>query len=265
MDNLIYQGSEHHIKLPSSREVTIRENTGEDEETLTRMGNTKANKAISIYISNIIKEDSEPAAKGVAPAKHIGMMKRNDGYYLLFKQRLINLGNELSFDHECRNCGHEAKYEVDCNEFERNLDLTDEEQQKWYEDHKVTPSEHALKPYPSGPLGEIESTLSSGKKIRFKILTLSAESKILDIPADDLTANSTIHARELSIFNEGQWVICHNARMFSSKEMKEIRGLVKKHDSAFDPFTKIKCPKCEQPDVIRIFSLTDFFYPTETL
>jgi len=242
MDALLFKGETHKLILPSGRSVVFRENNGEDEEILTRIGN-EGNKNIQIYLAGIIEEDSEPKPEGLTPLQHIKNMKVNDAYYLMFKQRLINLGDNLEWNHTCttESCKQETGLEQDLKEFD------------------------TFTKYDKGSDAKIEHSLSSGKKIRFKILTLGLEEKLLDIPFADRSNATVLYTREIEIFYEGNWVRCTHLKMFSSKDMAEIRALIKKYDDKWDPILEFKCPKCQTPAIERLLGMADFFYPVAKL
>jgi hypothetical protein len=263
--DIIYKGHEHEILLPSGRKVTIRENNGDDEELLSKVANAKGNLNMRIYLSSIIVQDSETKPDKLTPVEHMGNMKCRDAYYLMYKQRLINLGPQLTFEKTCAltTCKHKTEYDMEVDEFDRDLTLNNEEFKAKMKETNSPYSDYIVENYPSGNDSIIEKVLSSGKKIRFKILTLKLEYWRLEQPFENQSNNTIIYERELEYWDENKWVIAKNLKMFSSRDLKEIRGLIDAYDSRFQPLVEYECEKCKSPGVDNLFQMNDFFYPVE--
>lgn len=253
-DTVIFMGKETNITLPTGRVITIRETNGDDDELLSKVGDAQTGDNVYNFLASIITMDKSTGKKPLV--EDIMGWPINDKYYVLFKQRIINQGPQLKFPHECSktSCNHIAEYEEDLDLLDKDLSAPN------------TGGELGAKRYPNGNKLSIEFELTSGKKLKYKILTGILEKKQLDIAPDEVTKNTRLSIRELEIKGEGgEWKLVTHFGQFSSKEMNEIRNHVNYNDPAFDPITTFSCPKCSQKYVLPILSLPSFYFPEETI
>lgn len=251
---IIFLGQEHEVTLPSGNVVRIRETNGDDDEILSRLGAAQDGSNIINFLTNITEHDS---ALGRKP--HSGDLMEwplADKYYLLFKQRLLNHGNLLKFQHKFENSKHEldanpVTFEQDVAEFDGNL-----------ADPLYKPSTpHQPKKYPYGNQREVEYTTSSGVQVKWKILNTILENKQLSMPLESTNRNSALTIRELSVFNKGEWVRLTTFGMFSSKVMSELRTEVGKSDPSFNPIVDVVSPNSGTRDSIPLIAIPDFYFP----
>src|SRR5882757_6071304 len=153
--SMFFTGDEHEITLPSGKMVTIRESNGEDDGILSKIKSAQDGSNIYNYLANIILKDHDTQDKPLAA--DLMEWLSNDKYYLLFKQRIINLGPTFTFLHTCENkdCKKKSEYEEDLSILDGDLS------QKNY---KSTGDQVA--PYPSGKNKQIEFV--SSRKNRFQ-------------------------------------------------------------------------------------------------
>lgn len=251
----VFLGKETTLTLPSGRVVRIRESNGDDDDILSRLGDTSDGSNINNFLANIITEDFEHPGQKLR-ASDLLKWKVNDKYYLLFKQRLINHGNVLKFTHTCQNerCKKETMYEDKIDYIDGDLSRED-----------FTPShKYQVKRYPHNGHGQVELVLASDKKLRFKILTGELEKRQLDIPNDDSSKNKKVAIRELQQFKNGAWELVTYFGEFSSREMSKIREAITINDSTFEPIIEVVCSHCNTPYVYSLMTLPAFYYPEET-
>lgn len=257
----IYKGQEHIITLPSTRVVKMRETNGNDDETLSRLGDNAQGLAQYNFLADITIEES--FTKGKPTVDNVLEWPINDIYYTLFKQRLINHGTTLGFTYECPNGDCTDKeggrtvtdYEQDLTEFDRDL-----KNYKPNPKEKVNPKQR-ITPYPELAKAIVDFKTSSGKQYRFKLLNGVLERRQLDTPQAELNQNTRLLLRELETYIEGQWIRLTTFHAIPSKEMGEIRGNIERLDPIFDPAVKCTCPKCKLRFDVGLFTIPSFYFP----
>lgn len=79
---------------------------------------------------------------------------------------------------------------------------------------------------------------------------------------DDISKNDELRARNFKfITSGGEPVQAENFRGFPSKEMAEIRRLIKSSEVDFKMETEITCPHCHETQVVPLIAVPDFFFP----
>lgn len=251
----IFNGKQTKICLPSGRSVTIRESNGDDDELLSSVVASEDGSNTYNFLAAIIEKDYTTDNR-VSPGE-IANWPVNDKYGLLFKQRLFVHGDTLAFRATCseEKCLHEAIYEQDLGYWDGELSLPD------YAPKNLS----ALSKYPNGNKLEIEFVISSGKKLKYSILTGVLEKAALELK--DNTRNSPLIIRDLAIENKGIFIPVKHFAGFSAKEMLEIRSHIKKNDKQFDPQVSWRCenPLCKKEYTVGLFSIGAFFYPEEMI
>lgn len=258
---VIFLGNIHEIYLPSGRVVKIRETNGDDDEILSNREKALTGDSVMTFMANITEFDSEKGDKPLTT--DILNWPVSDRYYLLFKQRLINQGDILNFGFVCQseNCPSQINGET-IQELEEDLKQFDGDFSK----EEYSPINlHQPKRYPNGMQKVVEFTTSSGKYIRYKILTGVLEKKQLAVPVDNHTKNLRLTSRELQYYTGDSWIIQLNFKAFSSREMSEIRKDVEKNDPLFDPMVRYTCPQCKTPYALPLLSIPSFYWPGEQI
>lgn len=254
----VFTGEKHDIHLPTGRIATIRETNGEDDAIISKMSGAQSGESILNFVANITTHDSVLGRKPMVD--DIRAWPVSDRYYLLYKQRLINQGTLLEFRHTCSN--PDCAYCRDAEPQDKEQDLTEFDGDLTNPDFKAKNS-NQVRRYPNGDKVEVEFSLSSGKKLKYKILTGELEKKQLDIPQDDNNRNTKLIVRELSVFDNGVWIPLKSFLAFKSKEMSEIRKHVDDNDPLFDPLINFTCNLCKMPYRIPLLSIPAFFWPGE--
>lgn len=249
-ESLIFTGEEHEITLPSGKVVTIRESNGEDDGILSKVKDASDNTNILNYLSSIIVEDHDLKTKP-KPSDILDWLS-NDKWYLLLKQRIINLGPEFVVINTCGNpkCKTKTEYVEDLSEMDGDLS------QKDYKAKGIQ-----VYPYAYGQKKTLEYTTSRKNAFQFDLLTGLLERKLNDVPDSDRDLNQVLLARNIKLFSGGKWIPLFDFRRFPSKEMNELRGYVIKQDKVFEPRVTFECPKCNLQQEAIIFNINVFFYP----
>lgn len=254
---LIHEGSKFDVKLPSGRVILMREQNGGDDDTLSRIGQGDGTNILS-FLSNIIVKDYTTGSKPLVTDVEKWLLK--DKYYALFKSRQHSLGHDFKFQYSCSNpkCPTEGAIKT----FTEDLRAFDYAGQKDEEGRNITPSEYCVTPYESAEQ-VIELTLSSNKKVRFKLLDSILEKGQLAQSGEDFSQNSQFRDRQLELFFEGEYLPVEDFQIFSSKDMVELRAAVKKYDRQFTPLMRVICPTCQNQEYVNMLLHPDFFYPSE--
>jgi hypothetical protein len=252
----LFIGKTTDIKLPSGRIVKIRETNGDDDELLSSLNASLDGSNTYNFLSAIILNDSFLGRRPMPD--DIKEWHINDKYVLLFKQRIFNHGFELKFKSTCDNekCLQENIFTEDLKQWDIDLDKVDKNTQY---------KSKSIKPYPMGAAKEVEFVISSGKKLKYEILTGELEKDALELK--DATKNSPLVIRRLKIENKGEWIRVSHFAGFSSKEMSEIRSNIKLNDEQFDPMVHFTCPnpQCGKQNSVSLFAMGAFFYPEEMI
>ena len=251
MENIL--GKTSKFKTPSGFEITIREQTGEDDEVISKMKNNNDGSAINKFVASIIVECSLYPGKKLT-ANEILKWKVRDKYYTLFKSRMFSLGEELIYKHKCSNinCNKESDYEEDLKPYDRDFSLPEQESK--------TDFKYQVIPYKNGEL-TAEFRLSSGKEIKYKYLSGLSEKKLLDFNKEEISKNTELVVREIELLIGDKWQLIENFKVFSAREMSEIRKHIKENDLPFEAISECQCPFCSTIDQISLMAQPDFFFP----
>ena len=243
---------------PSGYEVTIREQNGEDDDVLSNPVEAQNMMNLSRFIANIVVNCNYNERGRLTP-NEAHELPALDRYCILFNSRKFSLGETVDFvyDWGTENGGKQ--------EYSQELDEFLFDYSKIPTDEDILAKPNAIPFYPMGSqFKDIEFETSTGKKLKFDLLNARAESYLLELPLDQRTKNKELVARNLMLEVDGKWDKVTNFRMFSVKEMREIRNEVIGNDPVFMGITSIENPKVPgQTTDISIVALKDFFYPGE--
>ena len=245
----IFTGKESEIFCPDTRTVRVRETNGNDDSNLSRLSEAESGESLINFLADIVLWDSKLNRKPLAG--DILNWPINTRTYTLFKQRILNHGPLMTFKKTCPDskCKLETTYEVDIQEDHDN-DL-----------NEPKPGRNRIQLYPKGSEEVIEFTISSGKRLRFFIMTGVLEKASLDMPRDTQDQNTKLILRRLQIFNADQWISVTSFHGFSSREMGEIRAYVEKYDPQFMSDVHVTSPKCKLQDSVPLLFIPDFYFP----
>ena len=123
---------------------------------------------------------------------------------------------------------------------------------------------NAIPYYPEGKLStDIPIKLSTGKELKFDLLNAVGEAYVLNLPLEKRTKNQEYVARNLCLNVDGKWDKVTSFRMFSVREMLEIKKHILSIDPVFTGTTTIENPSNSMVEEISIVAIKDFFYPGE--
>jgi hypothetical protein len=250
----IFKGQEVSMLCPDTRNITIRETNGNDDEILSNLQDFMTGDNFYKFLSDITLNDSVLGKK--PSVDDVYKWPVNTINFVLVKQRVLNHGPLLEFSRTCQN--PKCKQ---VNEFEHNLEEENLADLSKPVEPGLDNGRDRIIPYPMGADPMVEFKTSSGKKFRFKILTGELEKKSLDDAPDAAHQNTKLTMRELEVYNAGSWLLLTSFHGISSREMAEIRANVNKFDTSFSPQVDCTCPKCGNPDVVSLFTLPGFYFP----
>ena len=248
------------FKLPSGYSVTIREQNGNDDDILTNNVTSKDMTNFNIFLASLIVETDLPFANnGKLTAATAAKILVKDKYYIIIMSRIHSMGNivRVTFNWG-KEDGGKVTYEEDLNRYVWDYDKPfPEEGEPEYDKERIEPY---LIP---NPYEEQEITLQSGKRLKFNLYNGISETTMLKLPADQISRNSEIKARNLMEFIGGVWVKVENFESFKPKDMSELKKLINLADPPFKAMTDLENPNTKEVVEFPIMGTTDFFYPEE--
>ena len=243
--------------VPSGFTVDLKEQTGEDEDVLSRMGDIEEGISYTKFLSRIIVGSNLDNKKNFT-TEEINEWPAVDKYFCLLESRIFSLGHKLDFVYKCQNdkCGKETNMDEDLRKYTH--DLSEGNPSK-------TDPDYAYKPklFKEPNTKTFYSTLSNGKEIKWDILTSSGELKNIKKNRDELNRSDEFRARNLAYKAEsGEWVTISNFKMFTSRIMSELREKIRTKEFEWDLTMQCKCPHCSKIGELMILNVPTFFFPS---
>ena len=189
----------------------------------------------------------------------------------MINSRIFSLGEELEFNYKWprpENSKEQA-------EFTYTQDLKD----YIFEDYGVKPTEEELKAKPDAvpyylleedkdnpgkiKLTDHKFTLSSGKEIMWDVATVESEQYLMKLGLDNISRNKDLIARNLRLNVDGNWEKVQNFKLFSVRDMAEMRKEILASDPSFMGTTDIEDPITHSKTQISILTVPTVFYLTE--
>lgn len=242
--------------VPSGYKYIIREQNGEDEEILSNVPDFKSLMNFTKFISSIVVE-TDFTQSGKVTIEDALRMPVNDRYVILFQSRIFSIGETVEFEYTWPS-GDKVLYEQDITEFLFN----DYSQDPTIEELEAKPD--AIPYYPYQKKTEFEFTTDEGHQLKFNLLTGGGEKKMVTMPSDKQTRNSPLLCRNLQLMVNGNYEAVKNFKMFTVKEMHQIRKEVFTLDPIFTGSTDITNPNNDTESTkFPIITAPGFFFLTE--
>lgn len=258
------------VTLPSGYSCEIREQNGEDEEILSNPAKIKNFMNVNEFIAGIVIH-TDFTASGKLLVQDVLKLPLLDRAVILINSRIFSLGEELEFDYTWpRPDGSK-----DPSKYTYTQDLKD----YIFEDYSNKPSEEELLakpdavPYyilpesPDNPgrvqLTDLKLTLSSGKEIMWDVATVESEQYLMKLGMDNISRNKDLIARNLRLKVGENWEKVQNFKLFSVKDMAEMRKEILSLDPSFTGNTEIVDPVTHNTAQVSILAVPAFFYLTE--
>lgn len=245
---------------PSGTTYEIREQNGEDEEILSNEADVKNLMNITKFIAGIVVNTTftESGKLTIKDALNLPLLDR---MAIIFQSRIFSLGDIINFEYDWsddKEKEDKVLYEQDLKEF-------------LFDDYSKVPSDEELEAKPDAipyypdikQLKDNELILSTGKVLRWDHLDGNGEIYLINLTPKERTRNSKLLARNLRLQVDGNWDKVTNFRLFSVREMAEMRNEILSKDPEFLGTTDILHPDSNQVVKYPIMMAPTFFYLTE--
>ena len=225
---------------------------------------------INEFIAGIVTH-TDFTASGKLLVQDVMKLPLLDRAVILINSRIFSLGEELEFNYKWprpENSKEQA-------EFTYTQNLKD----YIFEDYCVKPDEEELKAKPDAvpyylleedndnpgkiKLTDHKFTLSSGKEIMWDVATVESEQYLMKLGLDNISRNKDLIARNLRLNVDGNWEKVQNFKLFSVRDMAEMRKEILASDPSFMGTTDIEDPITHSKTQISILTVPTFFYLTE--
>lgn len=256
--------------LPSGYTCEIREQNGEDEEILSNPSSIKNFMNINEFIAGIVTH-TDFTASGKLLVQDVLNLPLLDRAVILINSRIFSIGEELEFNYKWprpENSKDQAEftYTQDLNEY-------------IFDDYSKQPTDEELEAKPDAvpyyfvpedennkgkvKLKDLTFTLSSGKEIMWDVATAASEQYLMKLGMENISRNKDLIARNLRLKVDGNWEKVQNFKLFSVKDMAEMRKEISTLDPAFMGTTEIEDPITHNTTQVSILAVPTFFYLTE--
>ena len=255
--NEIY-GETVSLITPSGCSVVIRQQTGEDDDTISNAVDSEDGTSINKFVAAIVV-DSDIIPNGKLSLPDILKMKLCDKYFILIASRIFSIGQILKFSFKWENILEPVDYEEDLAKF--IWDYSKKEFPFNPTDPDYFPSR--IKPHIHGKELSRDFTIRSGKKLRYNFYNGEGERYLLKLSEGLQSRNQEFIARELSWFVEDKWIKIQNFRSFTSIDMVDIRKDIDENDPAVNLNSELENPLTHEKINYPIVGTMDFFFPRE--
>lgn len=254
--------------LPSGYTCEIREQNGDDEEVLSNPSSIKTFMNINEFIAGIVIR-TDFTASGKLLVEDVLKLPLLDRAVILINSRIFSIGEELEFTHTWDRGNGKS------NQYTYTQDLKD----YLFEDYGKQPTEEELEakpdavPYYALPedqdhsgkvkLTDLSIVLSSGKELLWDVATAGSELYLMKLGMDNITRNKDLLARNLRLKVGDKYEKVQNFKLFSVRDMSEIRKSITSVDPTFTGATTINDPVTGATTQISILAVPTFFYLTE--
>jgi hypothetical protein len=244
---------------PSGYNVVIRQQTGEDDDTISNSGDAGDGTSFNKFIASIIV-DSDITPSGRIMLEDVMKLKLCDKYFIIIASRIFSIGAVLKFTYKWSDIKEPVAYEDDLSQY-----IWDYKEEFPYEPTHTRYFESRIQPHPFKKETQREFTINSGKKLRYTFLNGEGERYLVKLPSDVQSKNQELLARNLEWYVPGEekWTKVQNFKFFSSLDMVEIRREITLNDPAVDLISELENPVTHDKIPYPIVGTQDFFFPRE--
>lgn len=249
-------GDVTELTTPSGHRVVIRQQTGEDDDILSRGESVMDGSFTANFLSGIII-DSDITPSGRLNKEDVLNLRLADKYFILIASRIFSLGQILHYEYKWPKLPNPISYEEDL-----GLYIWD-----YSQPFPNNPSDEDYYEYRIKPTGTKEKihefTIKSGKRLRFEYMNGKGERFLINLPPEKQSKNQELLARNLQVWLNNDWVRIENFKSFKAFEMVEIRKEVFDNDPILEIYTEIENPVTKEILPFPILGSVDFFFPRE--
>lgn len=264
----VFVGQNFELVLPSGAIAIIREHSAADDDILStnQKGKSSAENFLhnlNRYVAEILQNKPyDPESKQKPTLKDVENLRLKDKHYIIFKSRILSIGENLDLNYTCPSatCGAKDEFEIDLTQYDRDLSLSHEELADMVDDDKL-----CITPYKVGYQEKtFEVNLSSGRTVVLEYLNGNGENYVLaQSKNNNLKASSDIISRRPKIEIDGSLQEIKNVNIFSKRDKVEITKAIKKLDDQFPMSILVTCEGCGRQEFIPLIAIQDFFFPEE--
>lgn len=238
---------------PSGKLITIREQNGEDDDILSNPTTCDNLRNLSHFISAIVVDmDGE----GPITVEQALKLPANDRWVIILQSRIHSIDPFIEFTHDWGKAfGGIQTYEQDLRDL--LFDYTTPPSQE-----ELAKKPDAIPYYPKGSeVLDLPIVTTSGKELIFDIATGVSDEYIMGLELKDRTKNKELMSRNLRLKVGEKYEKVQNFRLFSVKDMNEIRREVLGNDPVFTGDVVIDNPNVPGMSTkISIMGIDGFFY-----
>lgn len=249
---LVHIGDTKEVLMPGGFTIRIREINGNDEDILSRLGDSQNGTALHKFLASVIVGSSLDRK---VTEDDVASWRVRDKYYALYQVRRHSLGDTLTFEYRFQD---DKVFGFDYNLAEFDYDFRQGPPPKKGEpgyDPRI------IQPYPEEE--HYEGTTSKGQKFRFKYLTGLDELAALTRDQANMGINEKLKARHFEVLlPNGTWTKVENFAAFPTRIMSEFRTAVDKYDPDFLLNIELVHPEKRIKETASLFMVADFFFPT---
>lgn len=247
------------LTTPTGHTVTIREQTGDDDDIISSGKDAADGTSINKFISAMIV-DSDFTENGRVNLSDVMDMKLCDKYFIIISSRIFSLGQIVNFQYHWDKMKSPTEYHEDL-----GLYLWDYSQS----DFPLNPDDpsyfkYRLRPHKAGQELHRELTLPTGLHVRYTFMNGRGEKYLMSLPDDEQSKNKELIARDLHMKVNENWVKVQNFKTFKARDMAFLRNDVFEiWDPIIELATDLEHPRTGELLQYPILGSNDFFYPRE--
>lgn len=245
------------LTTPSGYEVTIRQQTGEDDDVLSNAKGTEDGSSSNKFIQGIVIH-TNITTNGKFNLDDAVALKLCDKYFIMIASRIFSIGQVLKFEYQWDDLKVLTAYEEDLSLFIWEYGNTDK---PFPELGSSEYFKYRIAPHKFGKDKDRELTLTSEKLIRYTFMNGSGERYLMQLPLDQQSVNAELRSRGLELKVGKNWVKVQSFKNFTPIDMMEIRKDVEDNDITTNLASELEHPKTGKKIEFPIVASTDFFYP----
>lgn len=252
-------GNTEEFISPSGFSFVIREQNGDDDDTLSNAKGVIEGNSSAQFISDIVIKTNYTES-GTLDVDDAMSLKLCDKYFLVIASRIFSIGQILKFGYQWPDSAKPIEYEEDLIQFiweygNKEKPFPEEGSEEFFD--------FRIKPHPHGNKKTLELTLESQKVLRFEFMNSNGEFYQMNLKEEQTSKNAELKARNLSQKIDDKWVKVESFRNFTPREMMEIRNKVFENDPILELFSEVKNPNSGKTEYLPILGTPDFFFPRE--
>ena len=246
------RGYETIFTCPLGNIFTIREQNGDDDDILSNPTTQKGLMNLSHFISAIVLDMDGNGKITVDQALNL---PANTRWAIILNSRIFSIDPMLEFTYDWgRELGGVVAYEQDLRDLLYNYENLPTEKD-------IESKPDAIPYYTVKTSTDLEILTKSGKSLLFDLASGSSEAYVVGLEPERQTKNQELVSRNLRLKVGEKYEKVENFKMFSVKDMAEIRRAVFAADPPFTGEVEIQNPNYPNLKTkVNIFGVENFFF-----